>query len=230
MGQCSTCWSQWYMVCVWGGHVGQCSTCWSQWYIVCVWGVTWVSAVLVEASGTWCVCVWGGGSRGSVQYLLKPVVHGVCVCVGGVTWVSAVLVEASGTWCVCVWGVTWVSAVLVEASGVCVGGWSHGSVQCLLKPVVHGMCVGRSHGSVQCLLKPVCSSQWHMVCVCVCWRQWHMLCVPQGVGPTAQRAAVVAGVELPAYDLCKKHIIRSGFLGDTKETHFLWVFTCTWTF
>ena len=44
----------------------------------------------------------------------------------------------------------------------------------------------------------------------------------QGVGPTAQRAAVVAGVELPAYDLCKKHIIRFG-LGDTKETHFLWV-------
>ncbi|KAL8595989.1 hypothetical protein ACOMHN_018301 [Nucella lapillus] len=43
----------------------------------------------------------------------------------------------------------------------------------------------------------------------------------RGVGPTAQRAAVVAGVELPAYDLCKKHIIRSGFLGDTKETHFL---------
>jgi len=43
----------------------------------------------------------------------------------------------------------------------------------------------------------------------------------RGVGPTAQRAAVVAGVELPAYDLFKKQIINSGYLGDTKETHFL---------
>ena len=103
---------------------------------------------------------------------------------GGVTWVSAVLVEASGTWYVC-GEVTWVSAVLVEAM---VNG------ACMFKPVAHG------------------------VCVCV---DASGTCVPQGVGPTAQRAAVVAGVELPAYDLCKKHIIRSGFLGDTKETHFL---------
>lgn len=43
----------------------------------------------------------------------------------------------------------------------------------------------------------------------------------RGVGPTAQRAAVVAGVELPAYDVCKKYILQSGFLGDTKGTHFL---------
>ncbi|GFR57836.1 kidney mitochondrial carrier protein 1 [Elysia marginata] len=43
----------------------------------------------------------------------------------------------------------------------------------------------------------------------------------RGVGPTAQRAAIVAGVELPAYDIAKKHIILSGYLGDTKETHFL---------
>ncbi|XP_025079621.1 kidney mitochondrial carrier protein 1-like isoform X1 [Pomacea canaliculata] len=43
----------------------------------------------------------------------------------------------------------------------------------------------------------------------------------RGVGPTAQRAAIVAGVELPAYDLCKKHIVQSGLMGDTKETHFL---------
>ncbi|XP_035828679.1 kidney mitochondrial carrier protein 1 isoform X2 [Aplysia californica] len=43
----------------------------------------------------------------------------------------------------------------------------------------------------------------------------------RGVGPTAQRAAVVAGVELPAYDIFKKYIILSGYLGDTKETHFL---------
>uniref|UniRef100_A0A0B6Y7I0 Solute carrier family 25 member 7 n=1 Tax=Arion vulgaris TaxID=1028688 RepID=A0A0B6Y7I0_9EUPU len=43
----------------------------------------------------------------------------------------------------------------------------------------------------------------------------------RGVGPTAQRAAIVSGVELPAYDVVKKHIILSGYLGDTKETHFL---------
>ncbi|ESO92887.1 hypothetical protein LOTGIDRAFT_162365 [Lottia gigantea] len=46
----------------------------------------------------------------------------------------------------------------------------------------------------------------------------------RGVGPNAQRAAVVAGVELPAYDVCKKHIIRSGYLGDSIETHFLAAF------
>ncbi|VDI59288.1 kidney mitochondrial carrier protein 1-like [Mytilus galloprovincialis] len=43
----------------------------------------------------------------------------------------------------------------------------------------------------------------------------------RGVVPTAQRAATVAGVELPAYDLCKKVIVQSGYLGDTKPTHFL---------
>ncbi|CAG5115487.1 unnamed protein product [Candidula unifasciata] len=43
----------------------------------------------------------------------------------------------------------------------------------------------------------------------------------RGVGPTAQRAAIVSGVELPAYDVVKKHIILSGYFGDTKETHFL---------
>ncbi|XP_046564447.1 kidney mitochondrial carrier protein 1-like isoform X1 [Haliotis rubra] len=43
----------------------------------------------------------------------------------------------------------------------------------------------------------------------------------RGVFPTAQRAATVAGVELPAYDICKKQIIHSGYLGDTKTTHFL---------
>ncbi|XP_059155340.1 kidney mitochondrial carrier protein 1-like isoform X2 [Physella acuta] len=43
----------------------------------------------------------------------------------------------------------------------------------------------------------------------------------RGVGPTAQRAAIVAGVELPVYDVVKKHIILSGYFGDTKETHFI---------
>ncbi|XP_055868352.1 kidney mitochondrial carrier protein 1-like isoform X2 [Biomphalaria glabrata] len=43
----------------------------------------------------------------------------------------------------------------------------------------------------------------------------------RGVGPTAQRAAIVAGVELPVYDAVKKHIISTGYLGDSKGTHFL---------
>ncbi|KAJ7401771.1 Brain carrier protein 1 [Pitangus sulphuratus] len=45
--------------------------------------------------------------------------------------------------------------------------------------------------------------------------------VLKGVSLTAQRAAIVVGVELPVYDLTKKHIIMSGFLGDTVYTHFL---------
>ena len=43
----------------------------------------------------------------------------------------------------------------------------------------------------------------------------------QGVGPTANRAAVVCGVELPIYDVCKKYIILSKYLGDNELTHFV---------
>lgn len=45
--------------------------------------------------------------------------------------------------------------------------------------------------------------------------------VPQGVIPTAQRAAIVVGVELPVYDITKKHLLRSGLMGDTILTHFM---------
>lgn len=45
----------------------------------------------------------------------------------------------------------------------------------------------------------------------------------QGVSLTAQRAAIVVGVELPVYDLTKKHLILSGLMGDTVYTHFLYV-------
>ncbi|XP_060688527.1 brain mitochondrial carrier protein 1 [Hemiscyllium ocellatum] len=48
----------------------------------------------------------------------------------------------------------------------------------------------------------------------------------RGVSLTAQRAAIVVGVELPVYDITKKHIILSGFMGDTVYTHFLSSFTC----
>ncbi|XP_029971249.1 kidney mitochondrial carrier protein 1 isoform X1 [Salarias fasciatus] len=48
----------------------------------------------------------------------------------------------------------------------------------------------------------------------------------QGVSLTAQRAAIVVGVELPVYDLTKKHLILSGHMGDTVYTHFLSSFVC----
>ena len=39
--------------------------------------------------------------------------------------------------------------------------------------------------------------------------------------PTAQRAAIVAGVELPIYDWCKRKLIESQYMGDTVSTHFV---------
>ncbi|KAF4026756.1 hypothetical protein G4228_019480 [Cervus hanglu yarkandensis] len=48
----------------------------------------------------------------------------------------------------------------------------------------------------------------------------------RGVVPTAQRAAIVVGVELPVYDITKKHLILSGLMGDTILTHFVSSFTC----
>uniref|UniRef100_A0A3P9IV81 Solute carrier family 25 member 30 n=1 Tax=Oryzias latipes TaxID=8090 RepID=A0A3P9IV81_ORYLA len=49
---------------------------------------------------------------------------------------------------------------------------------------------------------------------------------PPGVSLTAQRAAIVVGVELPVYDITKKHLILSGYMGDTVYTHFLSSFVC----
>ncbi|ELV11893.1 Brain mitochondrial carrier protein 1 [Tupaia chinensis] len=48
----------------------------------------------------------------------------------------------------------------------------------------------------------------------------------RGVVPTAQRAAIVVGVELPVYDITKKHLILSGMMGDTILTHFVSSFPC----
>ncbi|XP_064393946.1 kidney mitochondrial carrier protein 1-like isoform X1 [Halichondria panicea] len=42
----------------------------------------------------------------------------------------------------------------------------------------------------------------------------------RGVGPTAQRAAVVAGVLLPSYDYFKKAILDYGLMADNISTHF----------
>ncbi|XP_075213374.1 uncoupling protein Bmcp mitochondrial isoform X2 [Lycorma delicatula] len=41
----------------------------------------------------------------------------------------------------------------------------------------------------------------------------------RGVGPTAQRAAVIAAVELPVYDLCKHHLMN--VFGDKIANHFV---------
>ncbi|XP_071595841.1 kidney mitochondrial carrier protein 1 isoform X2 [Heliangelus exortis] len=48
----------------------------------------------------------------------------------------------------------------------------------------------------------------------------------KAISLTAQRAAIIAGVELPVYDFVKNHIIMSGLMGDTVYTHFLSSFTC----
>ncbi|NXF12054.1 UCP5 protein, partial [Smithornis capensis] len=55
---------------------------------------------------------------------------------------------------------------------------------------------------------------------------WDGVHAPQGVVPTAQRAAIVVGVELPVYDITKKHLILSGLMGDTIFAHFVSSFTC----
>lgn len=56
---------------------------------------------------------------------------------------------------------------------------------------------------------------------CNTWIFGSPLCLHQGVSLTAQRAAIVVGVELPVYDITKKHLILSGYMGDTVYTHFL---------
>ncbi|OON13777.1 hypothetical protein X801_10441 [Opisthorchis viverrini] len=45
----------------------------------------------------------------------------------------------------------------------------------------------------------------------------------KGVNPTALRAAVVCGVELPAYDFVKKWLILLDLMSDTKACHFVYV-------
>ncbi|XP_077988353.1 kidney mitochondrial carrier protein 1-like isoform X2 [Glandiceps talaboti] len=43
----------------------------------------------------------------------------------------------------------------------------------------------------------------------------------RGVSPTAQRAAIIAGVQLPTYDWVKTAIIEHQLMGDTISTHFV---------
>ena len=46
-----------------------------------------------------------------------------------------------------------------------------------------------------------------------------IILVLQGVGPTAQRAAIIAAVELPVYDWCKHQLM--GVLGNHVSNHFM---------
>lgn len=43
----------------------------------------------------------------------------------------------------------------------------------------------------------------------------------RGVCPTAQRAGVIVGVELPIYDMCKHYFIKMNLLPDNSTNHFL---------
>lgn len=43
----------------------------------------------------------------------------------------------------------------------------------------------------------------------------------RGVCPTAQRAGVIVGVELPIYDMCKHYFIQMNILPDNTTNHFL---------
>ncbi|XP_076043337.1 uncoupling protein Bmcp mitochondrial isoform X2 [Oratosquilla oratoria] len=43
----------------------------------------------------------------------------------------------------------------------------------------------------------------------------------KGVCPTAQRAGVIVGVELPIYDMCKHYFIKMNVLPDNATNHFL---------
>jgi solute carrier family 25 protein 14/30 len=46
-----------------------------------------------------------------------------------------------------------------------------------------------------------------------------IILVLQGVGPTAQRAAFIAAVELPVYDWCKHQLMD--VLGNHVSNHFM---------
>ena len=43
----------------------------------------------------------------------------------------------------------------------------------------------------------------------------------RGVVPTAKRATIVTGVELPMYDLAKRCLVEFDAFGDTELTHFI---------
>ncbi|XP_065702286.1 brain mitochondrial carrier protein 1 isoform X1 [Patagioenas fasciata] len=72
-------------------------------------------------------------------------------------------------------------------------------------------------------LDPLHALPWEG-CSAWCISESAALCT--GVLPTAQRAAIVVGVELPVYDITKKHLILSGLMGDTIFAHFVSSFTC----
>lgn len=56
-------------------------------------------------------------------------------------------------------------------------------------------------------------------CFLLVWRQEGIAGLWKGVHPTAQRAAVIAAVELPVYDFCKSKLMNS--FGDRISNHFI---------
>ncbi|XP_046402198.1 mitochondrial uncoupling protein Bmcp isoform X2 [Ischnura elegans] len=58
-----------------------------------------------------------------------------------------------------------------------------------------------------------------VACFASVYRQEGFRGLWRGVGPTSQRAGVIAGVELPVYDFCKHHLTLP--LGDTVSNHFV---------
>ena len=79
-----------------------------------------------------------------------------------------------------------------------------------------GMIKRFDEASLMFIVGYICSSEQ-----CGLWAS--CFCFYQGVVPTAQRAAIIAGVELPVYDFSKYWILKSGYLKDGVGTHFMYV-------
>lgn len=61
-----------------------------------------------------------------------------------------------------------------------------------------------------------------VVCFSEIYKQEGVRGLWRGVGPTANRAATIAAVELPVYDFCKMHLMTS--FGDHVANHFMYVY------
>lgn len=64
------------------------------------------------------------------------------------------------------------------------------------------------------------SSKGMFTCFFDMYKQEGLSGLWRGVGPTAQRAAIIVGVELPVYDVVKRHFINSEIMDDGVVNHF----------
>jgi solute carrier family 25 protein 14/30 len=55
--------------------------------------------------------------------------------------------------------------------------------------------------------------------LCNSYKANQLLFLNQGVGPTSQRAGIIAGVELPVYDFTKRYLIDHAILADSFPNH-----------